>query len=71
MQNVDSIYKRQLWMEKYMEKTVYVNCIGFLKIYGDFVQELEEFDLLDSTRIHPENYCLAKKIAKDGLDDEQ
>ncbi len=26
---------------------------------------------MDTTRIHPENYVLAKKIAKDALDDEK
>ncbi len=35
------------------------------------IQDKEAFDILDSTRIHPENYVLAKKIAKDALDDER
>jgi transcription elongation factor SPT6 len=60
-----------LWVEKLMEKTVYINSIGFIKINENNVQDKEEFDILDTTRIHPENYVLAKKIAKDALDDDK
>ena len=31
-------------------------------------QQTSKKDLLDKTRIHPENYAIAKKIAKDALD---
>lgn len=47
-----------------------MNCLGFIKInhvmdidYDDFQREL-----LDSTRIHPESYELAKKMAIDALE---
>ena len=54
-----------------MEKTLYINSIGFMKISENSIIDKEEFDILDTTRIHPENYVLAKKIAKDALDDEK
>lgn len=57
----------QLWVDKLMGKTVYINAIGFIKVTSNE----EDHDVLDNTRIHPENYVLAKKIAKDALDMEQ
>ena len=69
----------QLLSEKLMEKKVFTNCAGFFKIklekeYDelDFESSLIEKkpDSLDVTRIHPENYSLAKKIAKDALDED-
>jgi transcriptional accessory protein Tex/SPT6 len=33
------------------------------------IKEINE--ILDTTRIHPENYVLAKKIAKDALEDDE
>ena len=53
-----------------MEKTVYINSIGFIKINESESMDQDQFDILDTTRIHPENYVLAKKIAKDALEDE-
>ena len=32
--------------------------------------QINEFEPLDFTRIHPDNYPLSKKIAKDSLDEE-
>ena len=58
----------QLWVDKLMAKTVYVNSIGFIKVGHN---QDNEHDVLDATRIHPENYVLAKKIAKDALDVEK
>jgi len=66
----------ELWSKKIVEKTVYINCIGFLKICdphrrnGD-LDYYGDCDVLDATRIHPENYLLAKKIAKDALDEDE
>lgn len=57
-------YRMQLWVDKLMGKTVYINAIGFIKV----ASSEEDNDILDTTRIHPENYVLAKKIAKDALD---
>jgi transcription elongation factor SPT6 len=60
-------YRMQLWVDKLMGKNVYINAIGFIKV----TSHEEDHDVLDNTRIHPENYVLAKKIAKDALDMEQ
>lgn len=61
---------------------MYINCIGFLKIKDRNYHKNEddedespehstsEKDILDQTRIHPENYVLAKKIAKDAVEEE-
>jgi len=62
-------FRMQLWVDKLMAKTVYVNAIGFIKVGQSGTDE--ERDVLDGTRIHPENYVLAKKIAKDALDVEK
>lgn len=62
-------FRMQLWVDKLMAKTVYVNAIGFIKVGHQGMDE--EHDVLDATRIHPENYVLAKKIAKDALDVEK
>lgn len=60
-------FRMQLWVDKLMGKVVYINSIGFIKVQSNE----EDQDILDSTRIHPENYVLAKKIAKDALDVEK
>lgn len=52
-----------------MERKVYQNCIAFLKVSPKPNQEKPK-ELLDSTRIHPHDYHLAKRIAKDCLDEE-
>lgn len=57
---------------EFLEKRVYVNCIGFVKVqeYNGFMgDENRNFDILDSTRIHPIYYSMAKKIAIEALDD--
>lgn len=45
--------------------TVFINCLSFLSI-GE--SRDGEGDLLDATRIHPEDYDLARKMAADALD---
>jgi transcription elongation factor SPT6 len=55
---------------------VIVNCAGFIKFDVDKIKELkeieeddeEDIELLDSTRIHPETYEWARKMAIDALD---
>eukprot|EP00826_Nyctotherus_ovalis_P035984 TRINITY_DN3143_c0_g5_i1.p1 TRINITY_DN3143_c0_g5~~TRINITY_DN3143_c0_g5_i1.p1 ORF type:complete len:1087 (+),score=289.66 TRINITY_DN3143_c0_g5_i1:179-3439(+) len=52
---------------------IYKNCIGFIKVnessadgrYKDNLDDRVNRDLLGLTRIHPESYFLAKKIATD------
>ncbi|KJE95186.1 hypothetical protein CAOG_08908 [Capsaspora owczarzaki ATCC 30864] len=54
--------------------TVLMNCIGFLRIFGvsdpdeDAGEPSSYIDILDTTLIHPENYDVARKIARDALD---
>jgi len=57
--------RRELTEEKLVNKNVFTNMAGFIKV----VDEEGEVDLLDTTRIHPNDYRLAQKIAKDALDD--
>ncbi|KAF8563474.1 hypothetical protein P879_06561 [Paragonimus westermani] len=49
---------------------VVINCAGFIKIDTAAVRDLDadDVEILDSTRIHPESYDLAKKIAVDALE---
>eukprot|EP01080_Neovahlkampfia_damariscottae_P003928 gene3928-7138_t len=58
--------REKLLKDDLLTENIYKNVAGFLKINYDS-QEV----ILDSTRIHPESYTLALKIATDALDDEQ
>ena len=54
----------------FLKKTVFVNSIGFLKVNGRANPhasdaEFQRCEWLDITRIHPDNYALAEKIARD------
>lgn len=65
--------RRELF-QTYLDKTVYINCIGFIKINPDSQYMEEEigggvYDALDTTRIHPDFYQMAVKIAKEASDD--
>lgn len=50
--------------------TVFMNCASFLYIpYDDSISTNDgSVELLDATRIHPEDYDLARKMAADALD---
>lgn len=69
--------RAQFLTDKLMERRVYTNCAGFLKVEAlserekifDFEVEKRP-ETLDITRIHPDNYGLAKKIAKDALEED-
>ncbi|KAI9139748.1 SH2 domain-containing protein [Paraphysoderma sedebokerense] len=56
-------------------KTVFINCASFIRIrkrdseYGK--GEDYYYDVLDDTRIHPEDYDFARKLAQDALDVEE
>lgn len=69
-------FRSEVYITKMFEKNVYVNVAGFLKIKTEQdvdqngAEEFGKHEALDSTRIHPENYILAKKIARDALDEE-
>eukprot|EP00743_Colponemidia_sp_Colp-15_P007289 GILK01007872.1.p1 GENE.GILK01007872.1~~GILK01007872.1.p1 ORF type:complete len:1816 (-),score=424.36 GILK01007872.1:186-5633(-) len=62
----------ELMTLRYMETSVYTNAAGFIKVKLEraYVGSEEEVDVLDSTRIHPESYELATKIAGDALEAE-
>lgn len=62
------IFRSELTVTRIFEKVVYANVAGFLKISLQY--ENLKHEVLDSTRIHPENYLLAKKIARDALDED-
>lgn len=56
-----------------IKQTVLLNCIGFLKVFGNanpqtFSDTAEDFDWLDFTRIHPDDYSVAQTIAKSVID---
>lgn len=49
---------------------VLTNCAGFIKIDTGLVRDLDvdDVEILDSTRVHLESYHLAKKMAVDALE---
>ncbi|KAH9819382.1 hypothetical protein Tdes44962_MAKER05220 [Teratosphaeria destructans] len=51
-----------------MGAKVFLNCASFLYIRYIDVEQNPESDYLDNTRIHPEDYDLARKIAADALE---
>ena len=63
-------FRSEVYISKMFEKCVYFSVAAFLKIRVDRGEELGKREALDSTRIHPENYILAKKIARDALDED-
>lgn len=49
---------------------VAINCAGFIKIDTTSVRELggDNIEILDSMRVHPESYDLARQMAVDALE---
>jgi transcription elongation factor SPT6 len=66
-------FRRELF-ESFIAKTVYINTIGFIKIYEDANlitdEGIGQNDILDTTRIHPDFYLIAVKVARDTFDDQ-
>lgn len=65
------VSRQQLVKELGMTSVIFINCAGFIKLDTDTLTEYypeEHITPLDSTRIHPQSYGLAKKIANDALD---
>ncbi|KAJ1990625.1 Transcription elongation factor spt6 [Coemansia spiralis] len=54
--------RSDLIVRRLCTRTVFVNCASFLRIRPAVI------DILDNTRIHPEDYDLARKMALDALD---
>jgi len=68
------VSRQQLVKELGMTSVIFINCAGFIKLDTDTLSEYfpdEHITPLDSTRIHPQSYGLAKKIASDALDYEE
>lgn len=62
------VSRQQLVKELGMTKVIFINCAGFIKLdTGNLAEEYPEEPVtpLDSTRIHPQSYGYAKKIAVD------
>lgn len=76
--SIEKIRNRaDLFNLKLMGKKVYTNIAGFIRIKAerdfdalDFEETSGKVEPLDGTRIHPETYLLAKKIAKDAVDED-
>jgi transcription elongation factor SPT6 len=57
-------------LQKVLGSCVYTNCVAFLRIFHT-TEENEDGDFLDNMRIHPDDYELAQKIARDAIDAER
>jgi len=60
--------RRDLKEDNIVSTNIFTNMAGFIKVLCRD-ENLDDRDLLDTTRIHPNDYRLAQKIAKDALDD--
>ncbi|KAI3514436.1 hypothetical protein L1887_12838 [Cichorium endivia] len=62
-----SIYTRKDLLNHGLDKKVFVNAVGFLRVRrsGNAASSSQFIDLLDDTRIHPKLYRLAQELAKD------
>lgn len=58
--------RSQLVLSYGMGPQVFLNCAGFIKI--DTASISDNMEILDSTRIHPETYDWARKMAVDALE---
>lgn len=68
------VSREQLVKELGMTSVIFINCAGFIKLDTETLSEDypdESITPLDSTRIHPQSYDLARKIASDALDYEE
>ncbi|TPX59333.1 hypothetical protein PhCBS80983_g02513 [Powellomyces hirtus] len=61
--------RAQLIRKSMCGKRVFMNCASFIRVRArNFAQFEANLDVLDDTRIHPEDYDLARKMAADALD---
>lgn len=72
-QNSLQLENRTFLIVKYnMGRCIFSNCAGFIKINTDAMKQSDSYiEILDSTRIHPEAYEWARKMAVDALDIEE
>ncbi|MCL4132324.1 UNVERIFIED_CONTAM: hypothetical protein GTU68_012793, partial [Idotea baltica] len=61
--------RNQLVVNYHMGPKVFINCAGFIKIDTNALGDSDNYiEVLDSTRIHPEAYDWARKMAVDALE---
>lgn len=61
--------RTELITRQITSKVVFMNCASFFKIpYDKRLIRNEETEMLDATRIHPEDYELGRKMAADALE---
>ncbi|KAI9197363.1 SH2 domain-containing protein [Polychytrium aggregatum] len=62
--------------DKICGSRVFMNCSSFLRIpleddHYQHSSNSDKYDVLDSTRIHPEDYVLARQMAADAMEDDR
>ncbi|KAJ3101887.1 Transcription elongation factor spt6 [Phlyctochytrium planicorne] len=60
--------RTQLIENRMVTSSVFMNCASFIRIRKQHLYSDAQYDVLDDTRIHPEDYDLARKMAADALD---
>ena len=67
--------RNSLVKEHFCQSQIFMNCSAFIRIRRYHFQNRkrgdEMWDILDDTRIHPENYDLARKMASDSIEAEE
>ena len=62
-------FRNQLVIHCHMGPNIYVNCAGFIRINTAVLGDSDTYvEILDGSRIHPEAYDWAKKMAVDALE---
>jgi transcription elongation factor SPT6 len=60
--------------EASLGNVIFMNCASFIRVNPDHVNLRRRsviVDVLDDTRIHPEDYAIARKMAADAIEEEQ
>lgn len=55
-------------LEPLLGSAVFFNAAGFLRVRAKYLTEEDEVELLDDTRVHPDDYGFARKMAADALE---
>ncbi|KAJ3133972.1 Transcription elongation factor spt6 [Physocladia obscura] len=57
-------------LEKMLGRVIFMNCASFIRIHKKSFKQIRSvnLDVLDNTRIHPEDYDIARKMAAGALD---
>lgn len=62
------VNRSELITKEITSKQIFMNCASFIRISTASTTIDDDHEVLDSTRIHPENYELARKMAADALE---